>query len=76
MQEAEAAPAAPQTTPKIAGKKGPEAPDVSSLALGAFSLQPATATLAVGAKQNMSVTFNAQGASLFLQQLGIDISDR
>ena len=75
-QEAEVTPAAPQSTTKAAGKKVAEAPDAGSLALGSFSLQPATAALAVGAKQHISLTFNAQGANLSLQQLGIDVSDR
>lgn len=76
MQEAEPAPAVPQATPRGGAKKGAEAPDAGTLALGAFGLQPATAALPVGAKQSISVTFNAQGAQLCLQQFGIDISDR
>ena len=76
-QEAEVAPVVPQTTPRGGAKKGAEPiPEASSLALGPFSLQPATASLAVGAKQTISVGFNAQGAKLSLQQVGIDISDR
>lgn len=78
-QEAEVAPVVPQVTPRGAAKKGAEpAPSVSSLALalGPFSLQPATAALPVGAKQTIMVNFNAQGAKLSLQQVGIDISDR
>lgn len=66
----------PQATPKAGAKKGPETQDAGILALGVYTLQPATAALAVGAKQTISVTFNAQGAQLCLQQVGIDISDR
>ena len=76
LQGAEAVPVAPQATPRGAAKKGAEAADAGSLALGAFSLQPATAALAAGAKQSIAVTFNAQGAKLSLQQVGIDVSDR
>lgn len=76
MQEAEVASAVPQVAAKAGAKKGTETQDAGALALGAFSLQPATAALAVGAKQSFSVTFNAQGAQLCLQQVGIDISDR
>ncbi len=50
--------------------------DTTALTLGPFSLQPATAALAVGAKQTITVNFSAQGAKLFLQQVGIDVSDR
>ena len=74
--EAASAVAAPQLAPKAGAKKGAEASDVGSLVLGPFSLQPATAALAVGAKQTISVNFIAEGAKLSLQQVGIDISDR
>lgn len=76
MQDAEAVPSVTQAAPKAAGKKGAEAPDAGVLTLGAFNLQPSTAVLAPGAKQAISVTFNAQGATLCLQQVGLDISDR
>lgn len=76
VQEAEVALAVPQVAQKAGAKKGTETQDAGVLALGGFSLQPATAALAVGDKQTISVTFSAQGAKLCLQQVGIDISDR
>lgn len=73
VQDAEAAPT-PQATPR-GGKKGAE-PVTDSLAVGAFSLQPATAALAAGAKQIVTVAFKAEGAKQSAQQVGIAISDR
>lgn len=74
LQETGAA-ATPQATPR-GGKKGAEASADSSLAVGAFGLQPATAMLAAGSKQIVTVTFKAEGAKQFVQQIGIAISDR
>ena len=77
QQEAELTPSAAQPAAKAGAKKAPEGiTEASSLALGPFTLQPATATLAVGAKHTVSVNFAAQGAQLSLQQIGMDISDR
>ena len=76
LQEDEVAPVVPQATPRAGAKKGPEVQDAGTLTLGVYTLQPATAALAVGAKQTISVTFNAVGAQICLQQVGIDISDR
>lgn len=76
LQEDEVAPVLTQATPKAGAKKGPEPQDAGILALGVYTLQPATAALAVGAKQTISVTFSALGAQMCLQQVGIDISDR
>lgn len=76
LQEDEVAPVLPQAAPKAGAKKGPEVQDAGTLALGVYTLQPATAALAVGAKQTIAVTFNAVGAQICLQPVGIDISDR
>ncbi|KAL0040642.1 hypothetical protein WJX79_000331 [Trebouxia sp. C0005] len=75
--EAAVVPVVPQVTPRGGAKKGAEpVTDTTALTLGPFSLQPATAALAVGAKQTITVNFTAQGAKLSLQQVGIDVSDR
>lgn len=73
-QDAETA-ATPQATPR-GGKKGAEPAADSSLTVGAFGLQPASAALAAGTKQLVTVNFKAEGARQFVQQVGIAISDR
>lgn len=68
--------AAAGTAPKGKGKGGAVEPVSSSLQLGQFILQPSSGIIPVGGKQSVSITFKAEGASPYAEQLGIDISDR
>lgn len=67
--------ATPQATPR-GGKKGTEPAADSGLVVGAFGLLPATAALAAGTKQIVTVNFKPEGARQFVQQVGIAIADR
>ena len=59
-----------------AGKKEVAPPPDAGLSLGAFSAAPATAVIAPGSKQAVSVTFKAEGEQACVEQLGLNISDR
>ncbi len=59
-----------------AGKKEAAPPPDAGLTLGAFSAAPATAVIAPGSKQAVSVTFKAEGEQACVERLGLDISDR